>query len=69
MLLLQQDLHDKDIPHRMKLREAIIKAWQVWFIKLKEELAVYSRLTVYELKSNETIVRCRSNQLHGRCLV
>ena len=40
ILLLCQDLQDKDIPHHTKLRESIIKAWEVWFKKLKEDLAV-----------------------------
>jgi hypothetical protein len=40
LLLLRQDLGDKDIPHRTKIREAIITAWKSWFIGLKRELAV-----------------------------
>ena len=40
LLLLQQDLQDKDIPRRTKIREAIISAWQAYFITLKRDLAV-----------------------------
>ena len=40
LLLLQQDLEEKDIPHRTKLREAIVAAWKSWFITLKSDLAV-----------------------------
>lgn len=40
LLLLREDLEEKDIPHRTKLREAIITAWQSWFTGLKRELAV-----------------------------
>ena len=40
LLLLRQDLQDKDIPQRTKIREAIIRAWQVYFITLKRDLVV-----------------------------
>jgi hypothetical protein len=40
LLLLQQDLEDKDIPRQTKVREAIIDAWQAYFNVLKIELAV-----------------------------
>jgi hypothetical protein len=40
LLLLRQDLEDKDIPHWTKVREAIIDAWQAYFDVLKIELAV-----------------------------
>ncbi|KIM78715.1 hypothetical protein PILCRDRAFT_56284, partial [Piloderma croceum F 1598] len=40
LLLLRADIQDKDIPHRTKIREAIIKAWESWFQNLKEELTV-----------------------------
>ena len=43
LLLLREDLEEKDIPHRTKLREAIITAWRTWFAELKLELIV--RLT------------------------
>lgn len=41
LLLLRPDLADKDIPHRTKLRESIIKAWKTWFESLKKDLSVY----------------------------
>jgi hypothetical protein len=40
LLLLRQDLKDSDIPHRTKIRENIITAWQTYFAMLKDELAV-----------------------------
>ena len=40
LLLLCGDLKDSDIPHRTKLREAIIKAWRVYFESLKADLKV-----------------------------
>jgi hypothetical protein len=33
-------LQEKDIPHRTKIREAIITAWKSWFTDLKHDLAV-----------------------------
>jgi hypothetical protein len=45
LLLLREDLHDRQIPHRTKIREAIITAWKSWFISLKSELAV--RITFF----------------------
>jgi hypothetical protein len=40
LLLLREDLRDRDIPHRTKIREAIMVAWKDYFVKLKLELAV-----------------------------
>jgi hypothetical protein len=40
LLLLREDLEEKDIPHHTKLHEAIITAWQMWFVGLKQDLAV-----------------------------
>jgi len=40
LLLLREDLQDKDIPRRTKIRESIIKTWHAYFKVLKEELAV-----------------------------
>ena len=40
ILLLREDLQDKDIPRRTKIREAIISAWQAYFITLKRDLGV-----------------------------
>jgi hypothetical protein len=39
LLLLRSDLKDKDIPHRTKLREAIIETWDCHFKALRLELA------------------------------
>jgi hypothetical protein len=38
--LLRKDLTDSDIPHRTKLRELIIVAWQEYFQVLKGDLAM-----------------------------
>ena len=48
LLLLRDDLKDKDIPHCTKLREAIIKAWETWFTKLKADLAVCSIMYIVD---------------------
>jgi hypothetical protein len=40
LLILQPELTDKDIPHRTKLRESIIKTWESWFQVLKKDLSV-----------------------------
>ena len=46
LLLLRESLHDTDIPHRTKIRTAIIEAWTTWFQTLKGSLAVS---TLYHL--------------------
>ena len=40
LLLMRSDLSEKDIPHRTKLRESIIKMWEAWFQTLKTDLSV-----------------------------
>jgi hypothetical protein len=40
LLLMREDLKEKDIPHRTKIRESIIKSWESWFRTLKTELSV-----------------------------
>jgi hypothetical protein len=40
LLMMKPDLADKDIPHRSKLRESIITAWESWFRILKKDLSV-----------------------------
>ena len=40
LLLLWEDLQDKDIPHRTKIRESTITTWKLWFVGLKSELVV-----------------------------
>ena len=42
LLLLRQDLHDKDIPRHTKLRESIVQVWEQWFKTLSRELSVCS---------------------------
>jgi hypothetical protein len=46
LLLLRESLQDTDIPHRTKIRTAIIAAWAAWYQTLKASLAVS---TLYQL--------------------
>lgn len=46
LLLLRESLQDTDIPHRTKIRTAIIEAWAAWYQTLKASLAVS---TLYQL--------------------
>jgi hypothetical protein len=43
LLLLRESLRDTDIPHRTKIRTAIVEAWAAWFSVLKKRLAVSSQ--------------------------
>jgi len=70
LLLLRQDLEEKDIPHRTKLREAIITAWKSWFITLKSDLAVgvtdqFSESRMTELFSRKQPVKLASPLMYG----
>jgi hypothetical protein len=40
LLLLREDLREEDIPHRDKIRTAIMKAWYQYYKVLKDELQV-----------------------------
>lgn len=40
LLLLKEDLKDKDIPHRTKIQTEVIQAWKRYFDCLKKDLAV-----------------------------
>jgi hypothetical protein len=40
LLVLRENLEDKDIPRRTKIREAILKEWDPRFQHLKKDLAV-----------------------------
>ena len=40
ILLLREDIEDKDIPHRTKLCQLILDQFRTYFASLKEELAV-----------------------------
>jgi hypothetical protein len=69
LLLLQGDLEEKDIPHRTKVREAIITAWKSWFVGLKGDLAVrVTRLywcTVTDLIFRKQLDKSASLQMYG----
>jgi hypothetical protein len=58
LLLLREELQDKDIPHRTKIRESIITARKSWFLGLKSELAV-STTNFFEIPYAELILRKR----------
>lgn len=72
LLLLREDLQDKDIPHRTKIRESIIKAWQTYFARLKADLAVRTLLYLLSCYNTHTYfltLECRwKNQLHCGCV-
>ena len=40
LLFLREDLEDKDIPHRTKIKMDIIQAWKDYFVILKQDLTV-----------------------------
>lgn len=40
LLLLRDDLNDKDIPHRSKMKTEVVQAWQDHFVVLKQDLAI-----------------------------
>lgn len=40
LLILREDLREEDIPHRDKIRSAIMKAWHAYYKVLKDELQV-----------------------------
>jgi hypothetical protein len=42
LLFLREDLKEEDLPHRDKIRAAIMKAWYTYYKVLKEELQVSS---------------------------
>ena len=69
LLLLREDLQEKDIPHRTKVREAIITAWKLWFIGLKGDLAVHiTRLywsTVTDLIFRKQLEKSASLWIYG----
>src|ERR1700729_3507920 len=52
LLLLREDLQEKDIPHRTKRPGAIVTGWNSWFISLKCNLAV--GVTIQFLESRMT---------------
>jgi hypothetical protein len=45
LLLLREELREKDIPKRTKIREEIVRSWQEYFTILKEDMAV--RINLY----------------------
>jgi hypothetical protein len=65
LLLLRGDLQDKDIPHRMKIREAIVTAWKTWFTSLKRDFTV-SLTLIFWNTMGLTIFSgsCQTNQLY-----
>jgi hypothetical protein len=70
-MLLHPGLQDDDIPHRDKLREAIIDEWFKWFDGLKQELEVchMSQVCVWLLTNSFDSERSRPDQLYSRYMV
>lgn len=70
LLLLREQLQDKDIPHRTKIRESIIKSWEAYFKVLKAELAVqYYTYIRNNVELTTILERSRSSLIHCRYLV
>lgn len=44
--LFRHDFNQDDLPHRSKVRSAIMEAWQAWFLGLKKELKVNHRISL-----------------------
>lgn len=40
LTLFRDDYTDEDMPHRSKIRVAILDTWRLWFGQLKQELKV-----------------------------
>lgn len=40
LTLFRDDYTDEDMPHRSKIRVAILDTWRSWFEQLKQELTV-----------------------------
>jgi hypothetical protein len=47
---MREDLAEEDIPHRTKIRTAIINTWKAWFIRFKDDLAVRRTLSTKYLQ-------------------
>jgi hypothetical protein len=71
LLLLREDLRDQDIPHRTKLREEVIKAWQNYFAILKEDMGVCTTVhtSTAQLTSHFGLACGRRHLTHRRYLV
>ena len=71
LLLLQDDLQEKDIPHRTKLCEAIITTWKSGFLTLKHDLvvSVTNLFLKWHIIEPFFLGSIRSNQLHCQCVV
>jgi hypothetical protein len=40
LTFFRDDYGNEDMPHRSKIRAAVIETWQAWFVELKNELKV-----------------------------
>lgn len=52
LLLLRESLHEKDIPHRTKMRELIMQSWEDLIGTLKQEVTVRYYHLSYRYHSN-----------------
>jgi hypothetical protein len=58
LLLLRADLDDEDIPHRTKIRTAIMEAWEKEYARLKKEMQV-SDSNAISNSIQSALTRCR----------
>jgi hypothetical protein len=47
LTFFREDYTDEDMPHRSKIRVAILDAWRNWFGQLKQELKVSTMITAW----------------------
>ena len=47
LLCLRETLQDNEIPHRTRIRQAVLEAWAESFHELKEELAVSAAIHLH----------------------
>lgn len=68
LLLLRPKMADKDIPHRSKVRETVLKLFESWFQSLKNELSVcfvVGHAHVSLITYTEILVCCRKDFFYG----
>ncbi|KAJ6482790.1 ribonuclease H-like domain-containing protein [Mycena sanguinolenta] len=65
LLLLRESLQDNDIPHRTKVREAIIDAWILYYLDLQAQLQI-GHFTMDNASNNQTFMECLERLLAER---
>jgi hypothetical protein len=62
--LTRAELEDFDIPHRTKVRKAILQAWEKHYLRLKEEMKVGAEMaTEFNLTDTLTFFLARQTSL------